>query len=148
MLAIVLACANGLEPVPFQGISGSISYRGTEPDSTEWIRLGAFREVPATIVDFLSFSAVSDPLSPGADSVSYLLGLDTGLYRWVPIVWKKANVPVPDGLRILGWYTGTDDPFGDPGRFLVVQDTANDGIDLIADFDSPLTLEEALEILK
>lgn len=147
LLAAALACVDGLEPVPFQGISGGIAYRGTQPDSTEWVRLGAFREVPVTIVDFLSFSSVSDPLRLDADSVPYLLGLETGLYRLVPVVWKQASVPVPEGLRILGWYTATDEPFGDPARFVVLQDTTNDGIDLIADFDSPLTLEEALEIL-
>jgi hypothetical protein len=146
--ALLLACADGLEPVPFQGISGGIVYRGEQPDSTEWVRLGVFQEVPTTVLDFLAFSAISDPLPLGPDSVSYLLGLETGLYRWVPIVWKQASVPVPDGLRILGWYTGTNGPFAEPAQFLVQQDAANESIDLIADFDSPLTLEEALEALQ
>lgn len=145
---LLLACSDGLQPVPFQGISGGVAYRGTQPDSTEWVRLGVFREVPVTIVDFLTFSAISDPLNLDADSVSYLLGLEAGLYRWVPVVWKQASVPIPEGLRVLGWYTASDEPFGDPAQFLVLPDTANERIDLVADFDSPLTLEEALEALK
>ena len=148
LVALLLACADGLQPVPFQGIAGGVLYRGTQPDSTEWVRLGVFSHVPVTIVDFLTFSAVSDPLPLEPDSVSYLLGLETGLYRWVPVVWKQAGVPVPDGLRILGWYTASDQPVGDPAQFLIQEDAAIEGIDLIADFDRPLTLEEALEALK
>ena len=130
-------------------------YRGTVPDSTEWVRLGAFEQVPETLEDLLYLtvsaiqeSAVSDPLPLDADSVPYVLGLETGLYRWLPVVWKRAGVPVPNGLRVLGWYNATSDPVGDPKAFLVEPDTALRGIDLIADFDNPLTLEEALEALK
>lgn len=148
LATLMLACTDGLEPVPFQGISGEIVYRGEQPNATEWVRLGVFQEVPTTVLDFLNFSAISDPLSLDPDSASYLLGLPTGLYRWLPIVWKQENVPVPDGLRILGWYTGTGAPIGDPARFLVQEDTANEGIDLIADFNRRLTLEEALEALR
>lgn len=146
--AVLLACTDGLEPVPFQGIEGGVLYRGTQPDSTEWVRLGVFSDVPVTIVDFLTFSAISDPLPLEPDSVSYQLGLETGLYRWLPVVWKQAGVPVPDGLRILGWYTASDEPIGDPAQFLIQEGAAIEGIDLIADFDHPLTLEEALEVLK
>ncbi|MGD8867918.1 MAG: hypothetical protein PVI01_09810 [Gemmatimonadales bacterium] len=148
LAALLLACTDGLQPVPFQGIAGGILYRGTPPDSTEWVRLGVFSQVPVTTVDFLAFSAVSDPLPLEPDSVSYLLGLETGLYRWLPVVWKQADVPIPDGLRILGWYTASDQPIGDPAQFLIQEDAAIEGIDLIADFDRPLTLEEALEALK
>jgi len=100
--AFALACVDGLQPVPFQGIAGGVVYRGTVPDSTEWVRLGAFEQVPQTVIQFLTFSAISDPLPTAADSVPYLLGLETGLYRWLPIVWKEPGVPIPDGLRVLG----------------------------------------------
>ncbi len=146
--ALLLACVDGLQPVPFQGIAGGVVYRGAVPDSTEWIRVGVFEQVPETLLEFLSFSAVSDPLPLDADSVPYVLGLEAGLYRWLPVVWKQAGVPIPDGLRVLGWYNATDDPTGDPASFLVEQESAADGIDLIADFNNPLTLEEALEAMK
>lgn len=146
--AFALACVDGLQPVPFQGIAGGVDYRGTVPDSTEWVRLGVFEQVPETVIDFLTFSAISDPLPLDADSVPYLLGLETGLYRWLPIVWKEAGVPIPDGLRVLGWYTVGDDPIGNPAPFLVAPDAATEGIDLTADFSNPLTLEEALEALR
>jgi hypothetical protein len=146
--ALLLACVDGLQPVPFQGIAGGVLYRGTMPDSTEWVRLGVFEQVPETVVDFLTFSAISDPLPLDADSVSYVLGLEVGLYRWLPVVWKQAGVPIPDGLRILGWYNATDAPVGDPAPFLIDEESVTESIDLIADYDNPLTLEEALEALK
>jgi hypothetical protein len=148
LAVLVLACVDGLQPVPFQGIAGGVVYRGTAPDSTEWVRLGVFEQVPETVIEFLTFSAISDPLPLEADSTPYVLGLETGLYRWLPVVWKQAGVPIPDGLRVLGWYNTTDDPVGDPAPFLVDEESATEGIDLIADYANPLTLEEAIEALK
>ena len=148
LAALLLACTDGLQPVPFQGIAGGVLYRGTVPDSTEWVRLGVFEQVPETVIEFLTFSAISDPLPLGADSIPYLIGLETGLYRWLPVVWKQAGVPIPDGLRVLGWYNVTDDPVGDPAPFFVEAESPTEGLDLIADYDNPLTLEEALEALR
>jgi hypothetical protein len=110
--------------------------------------VGAFQELPQTIFELLDFSAISDPLPLDSTSAPYLLSLEAGVYRWLPVVWKQANVPLPSGLRILGWYTGTQDPFGDPDSFLVRQDTLTEGIDIVADFDNALTPEEALEVLQ
>jgi hypothetical protein len=146
--ALLLACADGLQPVPFQGIAGGVLYRGTVPDSTEWVRLGVFEQEPETVIEFLTFSAISDPLPLDADSVPYVIALETGLYRWLPVVWKQAGVPIPDGLRVLGWYNVTGEPVGDAAPFLVEPESALAGLDLIADYDNPLTLEEALEALR
>lgn len=148
LLGLLVACSDGLQPVPFQGIAGGVVYRGTAPDSTEWVRLGVFEQVPASVIEFLTFSAISDPLPLDADSTSYVLGLQTGLYRWLPVVWKQAGVPIPDGLRVLGWYNMTDGAVGEPAPFLVDAELATEGIDLIADYDNPLTLEEAIEALR
>ncbi len=146
--ALTLACAEGLEPLPFQGVGGTVEYRGELPASTEWVRVGAFQELPQTIFEFLDFSAISDPLPLDSTSTQYLLSLETGVYRWLPVVWKEANVSIPSGLRIVGWYTGTQDPFGNPDSFLVRQDTMTEGIDVVVDFNNPLTLEEALAELQ
>jgi hypothetical protein len=146
--ALTLACAEGLEPVPFQGVGGTVEYRGELPASTEWVRVAAFQDLPQSIFEFLDFSAISDPLPLDSVSARYLLSLEAGLYRWLPVVWKEENVPLPSGLRIVGWYTGTQDPFGEPDSFLVQEDTLTDGIDMVADFNNPLTLEEALEVLR
>ena len=54
--ALTLACAEGLEPVPFQGVGGTVEYRGQLPTSTEWVRVGAFQELPQTIFELLDFS--------------------------------------------------------------------------------------------
>jgi len=148
LVALLAACSDGLQPVPFQGIAGGVVYRGTAPDSTEWVRLGVFQQVPGSVIEFLTFSAISDPLPLDVDSVPYVLGLQTGLYRWLPVVWKQAGVSIPDGLRVLGWYNVTDDAVGEPAPFIVDAELATEGIDLIADYDNPLTLEEAIEALR
>lgn len=134
--------------MPFQGVGGTVEYRGEPPASTEWVRVGAFRQTPESIIEFLDFSAISDPLPLDSTSAQYLLSLETGVYSWLPVVWKEANVSIPSGLRVVGWYTGTQDPFGDPDSFLVRQATMTEGIDVVADFSNALTLEEALEVLQ
>jgi hypothetical protein len=139
------ACADGIEPVPFQGVSGTVRFVGAVPDSTEWVRLAAYRDLPGSALELLSFAAISDTLPLGGDSASYVLGLDAGVYGWLPLIWKPAGLPLsPSTLRVLGWYTGAQ-PFDRATPFVVTADEETAEIDLVADFNNPLTLEEALE---
>jgi len=148
-LAILSACDEGLQPVPFQGVSGRVAFLGEVPDSTDWVRVAAFVDLPQTEIDLLGFSAISNELLLPSDSTPYVLGLDTGVYRWLPIVWKRSGAALtPDALRILGWYTDGAGPFDPPQTLLVREDTETTNADMIADFENALTVEEALEALK
>ena len=143
------ACDEGLEPVPFQGVSGGVTYSGSPPGSTEWVRVAAFVDLPQTEIDLLNFAAISNELIPLADSAKYVVDLNTGVYRWLPVVWKKADTPLsPDALRILGWYNGGSGSFDTPRPVAVEANKETGDIDLIADYENAMTVEEALEAIR
>lgn len=146
--AALLSCSDGLQPIPFQGVSGRVVYRGSAPASTEWVRIGVFEQIPSSILEFQAFAGISDSVPTEGQTADYAVPLDPGIYRWLLVVWKEKDVGIPDGLRVLGWYTAGDDPFGEAQIFEVGSDEETAEIDPIADFDGRLTLEEALEALK
>ena len=145
----LLACDEGLAPVPFQGISGGVTYSGSPPDSTEWVRVAAFIDLPQTEIDLLNFAAISNELIPLEDSTRYVVDLDTGVYRWLPVVWKKADTPLsPDALVILGWYTSGSGPFDTPRPVSIESGKETADTDIIADYNNAMTIEEALEAIR
>lgn len=147
-LVLVIACDEGLEPVPFQGISGTTNFVGAIPDSTDWVRVGAYVDLPETELDLLGFAGLSEPLILEGDSANYATSLDPGRFQWVPVIWKQAGVPVPAGLRVLGWYSEGGGPFDTPASVEVVADGETGGIGIVADFENALTIAEALEALR
>jgi hypothetical protein len=148
-LVTLAACTDGLEPVPFQGISGTVAFVGEAPDSTDWVRLAAYPELPDSLLDVLDFAALSDELVLFEDSTKYALSLDPGLFQWLPLVWKAAGVPLSlESVRIVGWYTEGGGPFDAPESFPVVSTEETVDISLIGDFDNMPTLAEALELLR
>ena len=147
-LAILLGCADGLEPVPFQGVSGTVTYIGEPPDSTDWVRLAVYESLPKDVVDLLGFVAVSDTLFLGASEVPYSIALDPGAYLWLPAVWKKAGLPIsPTSLKVGGWYTGGETS-GRPFPFVVEAEGETANINLTVDFDNLLTPQEAIDSLE
>ncbi|NIR44616.1 MAG: hypothetical protein GWN99_09955 [Gemmatimonadetes bacterium] len=144
-----LACSDGLEPVPFQGISGTVSFVGEVPDSTDWVRLVAYRDLPQQPLDLLGFAAFSDTLPLGVQNPEFILGLDAARYAWLPIVWKRQDAPLsPEALRVIGWYTGGSGPF-DPPQPIEVETNAETGdLTVTGDFGQLLTAEEALEAIR
>jgi len=148
-LALLAACADGLEPVPFQGVSGIITY-WTEPDSasTDWIRLAAYPELPQTELDLLGFLAYSDTLPRQGPTAPYVVPLEPERYAWLVVVWKeRGNENLLEALRAAGWYSADAVAFGAPAAFLVAADSETTGIDVIADFENMLTIAEVLEAL-
>ena len=149
LLLSLSACDEGLQPVPFQGVSGGVTYSGTVPDSTDWVRVAAFVELPQSEIDLLNFAAISNELVPLEDSTRYVVDLASGRYRWLPVVWKKADTPLsPDALLILGWYSGGSGPFDAPQPVSIEADSETGNINLIADYQNALTLAEALEAIQ
>lgn len=146
---LLAACTDGLQPVPFQGASGTVAFVGQVPDSTDWVRLAAYPELPDSVLDILDFAALSDELLLLEDSTKYALSLNPGLFRWLPLVWKAEGVPLSlQSIRIVGWYTEGGGPFDAPRSFAVQSEQETVDISLIADFENMLTLEEAVELLR
>ncbi len=146
--ALLLACSDGLEPVPFQGVSGTVTFLGAAPDSTDWVRLAVYREVPGSTLDLFGFVAFSDSLSLGDAATDYVLALEPGEYSWLPAIWKRRDAPLaPEALRVMGWYSGAE-PFDAPLSFTVEPERETAGIDIVADFETLLTVEQTLEALR
>lgn len=149
VLAILLcgiqACNDGLKPEPTTrdcpvGICGTVRFAGAVPDSTDYVRVVVYANVPTTPAELFSFAGFSDPLPLGVDSAFYtccLTPLQPGTYRWVLVLWKKAGVLDPttalDLLRETGSYRNPSDTT-QLGAVAVTSGTGTPGIDIVTDF--------------
>lgn len=125
-----------------------VRFSGANPESTDWVRLAVYREVPGSTLDLFSFAAFSDTLRLGGDSTAFVLALEPGTYRWLPAIWKRRDAPLSvDALRVMGWHSGSG-PFDPPLSFQVVAGGETGDIDIEADFGNLLTVGEALEALR
>lgn len=143
--ALALGCDAGLKPeypagICTSGICGTIRFAGALPDSTDYVRVVVYADVPTSVNGLTAFAGLSDPLPLHTDSAHYtccITRLPAGTYRWVLVVWKKVGVLTPanaaDLLREAGSYR---DP-ADTTRFgaVVVPATGGiGGIDIVADY--------------
>ena len=148
-LALCAACADPLDPIPFQGVSGILTYL-SDPDSasTDWIRVLAYRDLPQGELDLLAFEPPSDTLPRQGLSAPYVVALEPEEYAWLVVVWKeRGNDNLLEALRAAGWYTASGDAFSAPASFRVAADSESAGINVIADFENMLTIAEVLEVL-
>jgi hypothetical protein len=148
-LAALSGCPNGIEPIPFQGISGTVNFIGDVPENTDWVRLVVYKNMPQQPLDLLNFIAFTDTLPLALTSSPYLLALSADEYAWLPLVWKEKDADLtPDALRVIGWYTAGGDPFDPPRSVSVQEGRETDGVTLIGDFGTLLSPAEALERIR
>ncbi len=143
---LLLACSDALEPVPFQGISGTVTFVGQPPPNTEWVRVAVYETVPQNELEFLDLVAFSDTVRLTGDSARYVVSLNPGLYAWVAAFWKPEDQPLT-ALLVAGWFTRAGGAFGAPAAALVEADAESGDIDIIVDFDNLLDVGETLELL-
>ena len=136
LLSIVFFLAgcsdHGLHPVPITGIQGTVTFQGTWPSSTEWVRVLCFSEKPApnNFIEFIAFlKGLSDPLPGSSHQYRYTLELRPGLYKWIVVAWKARGTPITS-LQIIGEYSRNNAP----AAVQVLQDQLISGIDILADF--------------
>lgn len=146
----LLGCNEGLAPrqTPttcpsgFVGICGTVTFRGTVPDSTAAVFVVAYVKFPTTQDDLFLFQPFPSPPPLPLDSVTtsrkqfYLLPLPSGSYAWVLAAWLKVGILGPTNadslLREAGYYRDPSDPTK-PGT-VVVSGTGTDSIDFVVDF--------------
>jgi hypothetical protein len=143
--ALALGCDAGLQPeypadYCASGICGTIRFTGTLPDSTDYVRVVVYADVPTSVDGLIAFAGFSDPLPLHADSAHYtccITPLAAGTYRWVLVVWKKVGLlstaNAADLLREAGSYL---DP-ADTTQFGAVVVPAAGGVgdvDIVADY--------------
>ena len=138
LLAFAAACNvdRGLAP-PAQGITGRITYQGSWPDTTEWVRIAVFKKLPATVLDIpLNPPLFSDTLPRFTNSYDYQLDVPPGTYEWVVLAWKPYKQFASNqfsGLDTLGMYalSGTQNQ---PRAITVPEEGQLPGVDIVADF--------------
>lgn len=126
----------GLHPVKITGISGSVTFSGSWPQETEWVRVVTFSKKPRpdNFVEFIAFlKSLSDPVPMNAKSYEYVLQLDPGIYEWIVVAWQAKDQLITE-VRMLGEYTGSDT--GSVSQPVNVEaDKLTKNIDIIADFN-------------
>ncbi|MGD2217709.1 MAG: hypothetical protein PVJ64_13220 [Gemmatimonadales bacterium] len=147
--APLAACSDGLEPVPFQGVSGRVDYQSAPPAArTDWVRLAVYLELPQDQLDLLDFVTFSDTLPTAGDGSPYAVALEPGDYAFLVVVWKEAgNDNLLTALRAAGWHSAGGGPFEMPVPIAVTADSETADVDLAADFANMLTIQEVLDLL-
>lgn len=139
------ACNEGLTPqtvcpAGFQGICGSVTFRGALPESTDVVYVVAYATFPQSQNDLFSFQPLPPP-TLGLDSAArtraqpYALPLPNGTYHWVLAAWKKQGALSQQNadslLREAGYYKN---PADTTQAGVVVVNGAATGIDFVVDF--------------
>ena len=144
------ACNEGLQPraaaqehpcpTSFQGVCGTVTFRGALPESTDVVFVVAYKIFPATQADLFKFTPVPPPTlyldaASRADSQAYILPLPDTTYQWVLAAWKKQGNLTPQNadslLREAGYYRDPADTTK-PGVVVVNGKTA--GVNFVVDF--------------
>jgi hypothetical protein len=147
--ALLAGCADGLEPVYFQWVTGQVAYLSEPPaGTTDWVRLAVYESLPQEELDLLDFVTFSDTLPTAGEGAPYAIALDPGEYAFLVVVWKEAgNENLLTALRAAGWYSGGGGPFEMPASFSVTAESETADIDLAADFDNMMTIQEVLDYI-
>ncbi|MGH7548706.1 MAG: hypothetical protein ACREMM_11090 [Gemmatimonadales bacterium] len=146
VLAAALACDGGLEPdTSFVGISGTLTFTGAVPESTQAVFVVAYQTFPRCRSDLFGFQPPLSRLQSlplNQPTGTFQLPLANAPYEWVLAVWVKQGFTPFNAdatLREAGYYRDPVNP-GQPGA-VVVNDTVVPGIDFIVDFDNMHTVD-------
>src|SRR5437899_8807876 len=145
LLALVLdvACNGGLEPIPvcakgFVGICGTVTFQGTEPDSTQAVYIVAYHTFPHSRDSLFNFQPPLPSLHAlplGGVPTLYNIPVEPGRYEWVLAVWVKQGFNLTNAdstLRETGYYRDPADT-SQPGAVTVAGGPA-DPINFVVDF--------------
>jgi hypothetical protein len=139
-----LACNEGLRPTMCPGICGTVTYRGSLPDSlkdsTAAVLIIAYTTFPQTPADLLHFQPpVPVFVDTGGPPRRYVLRVPDGTYEWVLAVWeKKGGALGPQNadslLREVGFYRDAGDTTSHGTGRVHVTGSGADSINFVVDF--------------
>lgn len=142
--AAALACNEGLRPsAACAGICGTVTYRGSLPDSlkdsTAAVLIVAFATFPATPADLLNFQPpIPAFVDTGGPPRRYVLQVPDGTYEWVVAVWEKKGTlgagNADSLLREVGFYRDGSDTTSHGSGIVHVTAAGADSINLAIDF--------------
>lgn len=138
---VALACNDGLKPhAGFQGIQGTVTFRGALPESTDVVFIVAYADFPQSLSDLTRFQPLTPPTlhldsAARAHPQAYSVALPNGTYHWVLAAWKKMGALSGQNadslLREAGFYRNPADTT-QPGVVDLIG-TAT-GVDFVVDF--------------
>jgi len=146
-----LACDAGLGPVPqpttcpasFQGVCGTVVFRGAIPESTDVVYVVAYAQFPQNPNQLFTFQPLVPPTLDLPDSTAdslrfFTVPLPAGRYEWILAVWKKVGTltfaNADTLLREAGYYRNPADT-AQPG-VVNVYAAGTDSIDFVVDFNN------------
>lgn len=139
LVAAALACNGGLQPTPAApAISGTVTYRGTVPDSTQAVYVVAYHTFPHSRDSLFTFQPPVQSLQQlplGGATALYSIPVEPGRYAWVVAVWVKQGFTLANAdstLRETGYYRDPADT-SQPGVVNVVTQPA-EAVDFVIDF--------------
>ena len=127
-------------PSSFQGICGTVTFRGTLPESTDVVFVVAYATFPTTLNDLPAFTPQTPPTlflddASRASPQPYTLPLPDTTYQWVLAVWKRQGLLTLQNadslLRETGYYR---DPADTTKAGVVVVKGKTTGVDFVVDF--------------
>lgn len=144
-VGVSLACDEGLKPqavcpASFQGICGTVTFRGALPESTDVVYVVAYATFPQSQSDLFTFQPVPPPTlrldsAARASGQPYAVPLPNGTYHWVLAAWKKQGALSQQNadslLREAGYFKN---PADSAQAGIVVVNGAATGVDFVVDF--------------
>lgn len=116
-------------------ISGKIRYTGTWPADTQLLLLAIYPKKPASEFQYLLFENVDYSQPVFADSSSYRLAVNSGIYNYVVLYWVGKSISKLTDLVELGFYESPQNP-GEPGRVEVNAGASVENIDIQVNFNN------------
>lgn len=128
LLAVHCEVDHGIGPLE-GGISGTITFVGSWPESVEEVVIVASQVYPpASLADLI----VSEPLPLGVAAHPFHLPLPPGTYRLIGVAWRAAGEPW-DLNSLVATYS--PDGLGLPGQVVLESEASRvSGIDITVDF--------------
>lgn len=116
-------------------ISGRITYEGPWPEDTQLLLLAIYKAKPVSDISYLLLENVDYTQPVFADSSSYRLPVNSGVYNYVVLFWVGKKIKKLTDLVPIGVYEAPDNP-GSPGRVTVEPGEVKSNIDIHVDFNN------------
>lgn len=116
-------------------ISGHIRYEGQWPEDTQLLLLAIYKAKPVTDISYLLLENVDYTQPIFADSSSYRLPVNSGVYNYVVLFWVGKKIKKLTDLVAIGVYESPENP-GNPGRVSVNAGEEKSNIDIHVNFNN------------
>ena len=115
-------------------VSGKITYQGDWPEDTQLLLLGIYPVKPTSDFSFILFENLDYTQPIFADSSSYRLPVNSGVYNYVVLYWVGKSIKNLSDLVEIGFYKDENN-MEEPGRVTVSSNQEIENIDINVNFN-------------